>query len=461
VSLLEKGFGLTTTGFIRPSLADILLDLQETVDELFGEAMRKDPRSGIGQLLGVFAAALDESWQQAENVYKSFDPREAAGVALDGLAALTGTTRKAARFSTGEVILTGDNAAQAFAGDSVTSTDDALRYVLVEDSTLALATARAPTTAVALGDVRSNSGNCYVALQAGTTGSGAGPVATAWTPPHETDGTVLWGFAGQGLAYDRNPIIAETAGVVGGPAGSIIKIGTPRVGIRGVVNDESVAVGAEEDTDDQLRVRRVAELHGSGNSTVDAIRAALIKRDDVDEALVFENTGDELDADGLPPHSVEAVISGPAGGPTDLAWAETLLGSVAGGIKTHGSTSVSVADGYGFLHTVKFTRPAAVAVYCKVTVVADRKVWPSDGEDRVEQAVLDYGATLVVGLNVRHSRVAAAVFTAAIPGTLGVSVQLDTIAITNQPPADVAISLRQIGELDVTRTSVVVTFEDP
>lgn len=462
---------LTNAGLTRPTADEILTDmldrLASRLEPIYGEPIRRDAESVIVQIYGPMAGALDDYCQGTELVHHAFNPNEATGASQDAICALNDTVRKPATASYGTYYPTGDNTTPLFAGDVPTNPAGDLRYEFMADVTLATATVRATTTAVTAGAVRSNSGGCYFCVVAGTTGSGPGPSGT--TPGgEETDGTVTWAYLGQGLAYGTVSIQALTTGPVGGSAYALSAIGTPRTGWKGGANPEDVNLGSDIEADEVLRVRRLSELHGSGKSALDAIRSAFTRRSDVLECILFENTGDVTDADGLPPHSIEVVVDGAI---SDADAAQVLLDTVAGGIKTHGTTTVIVADERGFLHTIKFTRPTEVDVYAKVTVVADRKLWPSQqdadeapmtvGEVEARDAVLAYGSALALGTNVRHLRVGAAVMTSGTPGVLSASVQLATVPIVAQPPADVAISLRQKGALDSSRTTVVVTYEDP
>ena len=61
------------------------------------------------------------------------------------------------------------------------------------------------------------------------------------------------------------------------------------------------------------------------------------------EVVVWENGGDTVDADGRPPHSVEAMVTGG----DNAAIAAVLWAAKARGIATYGSTSVAVADAQG------------------------------------------------------------------------------------------------------------------
>jgi hypothetical protein len=463
MSLIEKGFGLTAAGFVRPSLADILEDTHEELEASLGVVLRKDPKAVLGgQIAGSMAKARDQDWGAMQTVHAGFDLRVSTGAALVGLGALHGVAPNPAQPSTGTEILTGDIGTTPLAGDSVTSLDDQLRYQLTEDSAaFALASARGTSEVIAFGAVRSNSGHIYVAMIAGTTGTGAGPSGTNALPVTELDGTVQWAFAGDGLAFASVPIASEEEGPIGGPSGSLTKIGSPRIGWLGCFNPEDVTVGRFEDSDEQLRVRIVAALGGANKATVEAVRSALANREEVTGVIVFENVEHDTDVDGIPGHALEPVITGPTGALVDAAWAQTIFDVVGGGIKTYGTTSVMVADSEGIEHEIRFTRPVEVEVYVKASVVANRKLWPAAGADLAKAAILGYGAAFVAGQDVRHRAVGWSVSSAEIPGTLDVSVQLALVPITTEVPVNIPINLRQIADFDSARTSVVVTFEDP
>lgn len=461
----------TPEGIIRPTTEEILDDLLDRVEAkfspIYGEPLRRDPASVIGQLCGVLAGAEDDWVQGLEDSFDSDDPRTATGAAHEAICAVTDTYKKDATASFGTWIATGDNAIAPQAGDVVTSPDGLLRYELATAVTLATATARATSTAVAAGQVRRNGGRCYYCSVAGTTGIGPGPSGTV-VGVEEMDGTVTWRYLGDGAAFGSVAITALELGPVGGAAFGLSKIGTPRAGWKGGANPEDVTIGRDVESDEVLRVRRLAELHGPGRAAANAIRAAFLKRSDVSEAIVFQNVEHDT-VDGIPGHAVELVVLGSI---LDADVGATLLGFVAAGIKTHGTSSVVVADTRGILHTIKFTRPADVDVYARINVAADRNLWPNQvdpdnapltvGQVAAIAALLAYGqASLGLGVNARHARLGAAVTAAGIAGTLGITVTLDTAAIASQPLADVAISLRQRARLDSSRTTVVVTFEDP
>lgn len=459
---MAKGFGQTAAGFIRPSLADILEDTQEELDKGTGVTLRKDAGAVLGgQIAGVVSIARDEDWAQMEAIYHGRDPRSATGAALEVVCALDQVYKHAAEPSTGGVIYSGDVGAQALEGDSVSSEDDALKYALDGDTPLLVAaTVHDTEEELDAGDVRSSAGGIYVAITAGTTGVSSPPTGTEKLPTTYTDGTVVWAYVGEGLGSAPGQVSSEDAGPIGGPAGALRKIGTPRAGLRGCLNPTDVVVGRSIENDEQLRVRREASVLGRGKSTLDGIGASLRRRSEVRDAKVFQNTEHEA-VDGIPPHAVEPVVLGPEGDAVDEGWAGTIQSSKAAGIKAYGTTTKQVADSYGIEHDVGLTRPDEVELYALITVRANRKQWPSGGRAQAKAAVLGYGQAFEPGLDARHTAVEGAVWRAKIPGVLGVQAQLALVPVTVEAPADISINLRQIAVFDTARTDVVVVFEDP
>lgn len=490
MSLITKGFGLTSVGINRPALADILKDIQDGFDNATGLTWRRDPRAIVsGQLAGVCAASMDELWGQLVAVNADFDPRTAGGVSLDGISALTDTLRNLPVASTGQVICVGTNGTNLFANDLVTSADTLSRYQLAANVQIVTGTARVALTPYNLYDVRTNSGNTYVCMVAGMSGAGAGPAGTgAWTFL-EADGTVQWQFVGVGLGSVLALVAATVTGPVGGSAGTINTIGTPRAGWASAINFTDVAVGRLADNDEQLRVRRVSGLSGQGKGVVDAIRAAIMAitgTATATDCVVFENTGNTVDANGLAPHSVEVIITGPAGGSIDAIYAAALLQFVCAGITAGGTTTVVVSDSTGQAHNVSFTRPVAVNLFLQLQVGANAQssvnvtgtgagaptnlqAYPSDGDARAKAAALVYGAGFRAGLDARASAVESAVWAGlvlggpavVIPGLLEVAAVMDTVPIVAQPRANIPISIRQIAVLSSANTSVKTTFETP
>ena len=213
-------FGLDSgVGFLQKMVDDIVADLEDAERAAFGAGINTSATSVFGQLNGVFAGAAAENWEVLNEVYASFNPNTAINAALDRLANLTGVVRLPATLSSmlstnaipNQLTLTGDDGTTLLAGRVVSVTASGARFDSQTDVSLALATARATTTAYVLGDIRSNGGNIYVVIIAGTTDGGGGPTSEIESI---VDGTVTWRFVGNGLAFANVDCLAEQFGPV-------------------------------------------------------------------------------------------------------------------------------------------------------------------------------------------------------------------------------------------------------
>ena len=76
------------------------------------------------------------------------------------------------------------------------------------------------------------------------------------------------------------------------------------------LNDNAYVVGENRETDEELRDRAMDSVGEAASSTVAALQTQLSMIDGVQSVTIFENTDAEMDEDGLPPVSFEAVILG-------------------------------------------------------------------------------------------------------------------------------------------------------
>jgi uncharacterized phage protein gp47/JayE len=348
-------FGLLTTGFVPKPLETIRAEINQAFWDTFGNSLDLSDGTPLGKLIGIIAERLATQWEIAEAVNASQDPDTATGARLDSICALTGTIRKAAKSSTATLTLTGTDATSILAGNQASNQVSGERFNTLADAVLVALTAWAPTTAYVIGDRVSNGGNSYQCTVAGTSAGSGGPTTEDVAI---VDNTVTWTFLGNGTAaVDVNAESANTGPIVGA-ARDINTIETPVSGWDSVINVLDATLGSDLETDEDLRARRETELT-SGGSTVDAVRAALLAVTDATSVTNFWNHTDTTDADGVPPHSVEALIQGGA----DQDIFDALLASVAGGIGTHGSTSGTATDSEGTDHTMKFSRPTEINIY--------------------------------------------------------------------------------------------------
>lgn len=446
-------FGLTLTGFVPKTLDDIKAELEAAFKASFGESIDLTPQSNFSQIIGVMSERYADLWAQAQGVYAALSPSDATGVSLDNVAAITGTVREPSRPSTVTIIATGTPATVLSTGRVVSVAGTGVRFVTTANGTIVAVSAWASTTAYSLGDFVRNGGTqrVYVCTTAGTSAGSGGPTTTASAI---TDGTVVWRYVGEGTGKVEIAAESEDDGPKVGNAFTITTIETPVAGWSSVNNLLDATLGADTETDAALRLRRAEELRTAGRAAVEAIRSAILEVDSVTACTVFENVTDATDGDGLPPHSVEALVQG--GVAADIR--EALWTNTAAGIRTYGTTSGTHTDSQGIAHTVQFSRPTEVDIYVIVNVTAEQQNWPSDGAAQVKQAIVDWGDAQRTGKDV----VAAAI----IAQTFRVAGVLDAEALIDTAPAPtlsttLPIALRELAVYDTGRITVNVVYATP
>lgn len=444
--------GLDLTGFTPKTALEIKAEIEAAWRAEFGANVLLSPNEPDGQLIGILTERFAELWELLQAIYAAYDPDKALGQALDAVCAITGTVRDPATRSEVTLTATGDDGTSLLTGReaSVAITGD--RFRTTEDATLVLLDVWAALTFYDEGDRVSNDGNAYQATASGTSAGAGGPSGEGTAI---LDGSVTWRFLGAGEAAVDIPAEGVETGPLLAVSGTLTTIETPVSGWSGVTNVEDADPGSDEESDDALRAKREAELAAAGAGTINAIRADLLKVDDVTAAVVFQNDTDAVDADGRPPHSVEAVVEGG----TDDEIAASLFKNVSAGIATFGSETVQVADSYGNLWDVNFNRVDLIAIWVRVDVVVNALEFPVNGADQIKAAIVADEANYDIGLDVRASRVEKNVW--SVPGVLDVS--LTYIGISNPAVAatTIVLDVRERASFDTGRITVNVSAGSP
>lgn len=423
-------YGLTVDGFVIKRLPEIKAEWEASFREKFGNGINLEPTSIFGQVVGIASEREALIWEDMAGVYASQNPDDADGVALDNVASITGIKRLEATKGTGTVTAYGTLGTVIPAG-SVMSVDGnaAARFVTVDDATLV-----AGTNEVQDVDFSAvpDAGAWTLVFDGQETGSlafndNAAAVQSALNALDNLSGVTVSGnytagftvtFAGADGSLDQPTlqvgtntltiatvqvnmsivvttpgvppnvsieVEAETAGATPAYTGTLTVIETPLSGWESVTNAEDIDQGKDIETDAELRIRRKKTLAISGSTTVDAIRAALLDIDEVEDAKVFENDTDAVDGAGRPAHSFEAVVL--EGDDQDIV--DTIWVNKPTGIATYGSDDGIATDTQGYPHTINFSRPEEVPIYVIVnlTTTAD---YPAEGDAAVKQALVDY-----------------------------------------------------------------------
>ncbi len=352
--------GLTANGLEVRTQAEIQALLEDAMEAaLPGVNWRAGP---LQQFIGILSEELAVGWEALAALYAAPYPDSATGILLDQVAALTGTTRRAATRST------------------VTAT------------------------------VNLNAG---VTLPAGSIAAVAGnPDAQFRTMAAATNG-------GGSPANVSVAMESVQTGPVAAPALTLTAIVTPATGWNTVSNTGAATLGLELATDAELRTTRLIELAGAGSGTVAALRAAVIDVDGIVEVTVYENISIAT-VSGRPGKSFEVVLwdgATPAASNTEVA--QAIWDHKPAGIETHGGTSASATTDTGATTAVEFTRASSLRVYVSATCV----LAPGTGagwQAQVQAAVVARADEYTVGETAYASQLVAAILD-AVPAVVAVT----------------------------------------
>lgn len=386
-------YGVTTDGFVDKPIETILDEIETAQRAAFGDDFDTSAQSPAGQINGIMAVHLRELWEVAQAVYSAIDPDAADGLSLTRLAALSGTVREAATYSTVTATVNLDAGVTLAAGAVASvSGDPTARFVTLTDATNA-------------------------------------------------------GGAPADVSVEMQ---AENAGVVVANSGTLTEIETPQTGWNSITNAADATLGAVVEDDETLRTRRETELRRAGAAAVDAIRTDVLDVADVENCTVFENTSDVTDGDGVPPHSVEVVVLG--GDDDDIA--QAIFDSRAGGINDHGSSSGTAYDDEGTAYTVEFSRPSEIDIYVDVEVTVDEN-YPATGDADIKTALAAFIQGFDVGQDVVFSKLYDVIF--GVAGVVDVTLLEIATTPSPAATANISIGARELAVLDTADISVVST----
>lgn len=486
-------FGISAAGFLRMRESDIKTALEDAVVAEFG-VVNLGPDSVFGQLIGVFAAQLAEAWEALEATYHSQFPASAESVALDNVVSLNGVTRIPAAPTKVIVSLRGTEGTVVPATTSKVSVSTTKKVFVaqagktISRAEVLKATVSVPTVANStLYRVTIEGSNCDFTSDASATTleiiaglvlaiNNNTTVNTKVTATDVLDGTlyVLSDDLSVAFSIDVDPQLPDGSerlalsllhtpqiyectedGPVLALTGKVDTIDTPITGWTSVTNLKDGTLGRIAETDTELRIRRLLALRTGGKSTLEAILGALLTEvTGVTRAKVYENRTDSTDADGRPPHSFEAVVSGG----TDADVAKKIWDNKPAGIQMFGSTTSVVKDTNGNDQTVNFNRPTAISIYVRVEVTTyAEETLPTNWVELIAAEVLAFGKTHTIGKDVILQRFLGPIFK-----TAGIAVADVFIKVGSAPAGTIdvdqdnlAIAARQIASFD--SANIVVT----
>ncbi|EAA2080494.1 baseplate J/gp47 family protein [Salmonella enterica] len=329
---------VTAEGISAPDYQTILDTLTSYFQQIYGSDAYLEPDSKDGQMVALVALAIHDANNTAISVYNCFSPATGYGAALTSNVKINGIARKGATNSTVDLLLTGT------AGTTITN-----------------------------GTVKDTNN-------------------VIWRLP----ASVVIGVDGAVTVT----AICSSSGAVAALAGTITTINTPTRGWTSVTNPAAATVGAPAETDAELRIRQGQSVAIPSITPFEGVDGAIANIAGVTRHKLYENDTGKTDGNGLPPHSISAIVDG--GDVTEIA--RTIRGNKGQGIRTWGKTSVTVPDKYGNPHIISFSRPTDVPVYGKITLKVFAGYTSQIGV-QIQQAVADYINRLMIGDQVLLSRI--------------------------------------------------------
>lgn len=235
-------------GIFKPDYADALAHLEAEFRGIYGEDVYIEPDSQDGQMLAIFAAAIDDCNAQAVAIYNAFSPSSARGVGLSSAVKINGIKRLVASYSTVDLVITGQ------AGTTISN------------------------------GIAQDAGGTQWLLPASV------------TIPSDGDITVT------ATAKDLGAVLAG--------ANTITQIGTPTRGWQSVTNPSAATAGAPVEVDAALRRRQTLSTALPSRTVFEGTIGAVASLTGVARLKGYENDTGTTDANGLPAHSISLVVQG-------------------------------------------------------------------------------------------------------------------------------------------------------
>jgi uncharacterized phage protein gp47/JayE len=305
---------ITATGLEIDSLQTIITTLEDGLKGIYGNDINVDSNSPDGQLINIEAVTVRDILVLLQNINASFDPDQAQGIVLDQRVAINNIQRLGATYTFQDVTITVDRAVSLQGLDADANDPDGVGFTVADSE-----------------------GNQFILLDTQT------PVSA---------GSYTYSFRAKDLGAIETTIntitIAQT--VVAGVTG---------------VNNSTVqsSLGQNEESDFQLRERRKQSTANRSKASIEGVLSNILQIDGVVNAVVYENDTDSVDANGLLPHSLYAVVLG--GANTDIADIISKYKSVGCNMNGDVEVDVEIANS---TYIMKFDRPEDIPLYIRFSI---------------------------------------------------------------------------------------------
>lgn len=380
---------IDTTGLHLPTYEDIKSDIIDKIKTIYGQDIYLENDSLDYQFISIVCDKIYDTMCLLQGVYNGRTPVTAVGTNLDTIVKLNGIQRQPVilsdSFSKVELTLTG-----------------------------------APNTSVSSLMVQDVNGYKWAQdLNTVTIGS---------------DGTTTANFT------------CTVSGAIAADPNTITKILTPTYGLFSVTNASDANLGINTETDAELRQRQQQSVAISAQSVLDSITASLLNVERVTRCLVYENDTGETDSNGIPGHTIAAVVEGGA----DDEVARSIFDTKTPGCGTYGTTTVSIVSNYGISTAINFSRPIEQTINSVVNIsaIGGNTITDTD-KTNIQKSIADYLAELDIGVDVINSSLfysAVKAQTNPLAPTFKVNSVTAAIGDGNKSTNDIAIAFNAVAK---------------
>lgn len=477
-------YGLTNEGFILKRAPEIKSDFDNKAIQLFqdlveeGDVVDVSSSSLLGRLIGINSEPYTYVWEMLQEVYNAMDPNSATGAALDNLVAYGAITRQGASSSVASMLMFGSVGTTIPSGSVIRSTTTNTEYQT--SASLTLSNIRASGIGISIGTVTPNT-EYTITYQNGS--FSVTVIYTSTNTPNQ--GEIIYGiksvidsshpaltaeiigttlvvykaeiFEFSDFSVSANIFIVKAANVVQavavnpGPtfneANTIVQITTPVLGWDTARNPVVATRGSNTETDEELRIRFRNSKAVRATNIIESLYSSLYDIPEVSSVKVYENDTDVEDEYEVPPHSFKVVILGG----DSQAIANAIWKNKPTGIKSSGTTIVTVLDSYNNPHDVAFVRPSPVPIY--IDVVLDTfPDFPSDGIQSIKTALVQYFEdNFGVGKEIIYTRLYTPINSVQGHEVVSLNIGIDPSLMQN---SNIAIDYDSIASLSTTNINI-------
>lgn len=331
---------ITPYGVEIESIEEIIDRLTTKMKAIYGEGATFESDSPDGQWINIIAQEKRDVLEYGVQVYDSFDPDQAVGNTLRERCALNGVYAHYATHTILPIVITTKpNTIVELVG--LDGQEERPEAFMVSDSL----------------------GNQFVLIESRTI-----------TTSNEEQNNIL-------------SFRAVKLGAIDVAVNTVQNIVTPKLGIKKVNNPYTeTIIGQNDEPDIELRKRRSMAVGFTISGSREVLQARLRDLPDVTEVEVYENKTNTTDTDGIPGHSIWAVVDGGE----EAKIGATIFLSLNDGCGMKGSEVVEVKSMYGDPVQIKFDRPLDEDLYIRFEVQKETTGYVYDANKLISDFVEKY-----------------------------------------------------------------------